>query len=105
VFESTRGAHLDCQTVHLTEPHVVQVITLLANITAFGPNPLMWSSAALASAMLLHITAILNDIVLVRPPPSPCVSSRPASITSSDWHSTGRCVVVCPAAPTSASVG
>jgi len=55
-----------------------QVITLLANITAFGPNPLLWSSAALASAMLLHITAILNDIVLVRlppflPRPPPCV--------------------------------
>jgi hypothetical protein len=54
------------------------VITLLANVTAFGPNPLLWAPAAVASAMLLHITAILNDIVLVRSPsaqplPSTCV--------------------------------
>lgn len=49
----------------VSECSIDQVITLLANITAFGPNPLLWSSAALASAMLLHITAILNDIVLV----------------------------------------
>lgn len=48
-----------------SECGIDQVITLLANVTAFGPNPLLWAPAAVASAMLLHITAILNDIVLV----------------------------------------
>lgn len=48
---------------------VDQVITTIANLTAFGMNPLAWPVAATASAILLHFTAILNDIVLVRTTP------------------------------------
>jgi len=44
---------------------VDQCITLIANASAFGLNPLAWSATAIASATLLHFTAIFNDLVLV----------------------------------------
>jgi len=49
----------------VVEVCVDQIITAFANVTAFGLNPFLWSPTNLAAAMLLHFTAIFNDVVLV----------------------------------------
>ena len=48
-----------------TEMVVDQILCGVANATAYGFNPMLWSAGQLGRAVTLHFTGIINDTVLV----------------------------------------
>merc|ERR1712224_306784 len=42
-----------------------QILCGVANVTAYGFNPMLWSSGQLGRAVTLHFTGVINDTVLV----------------------------------------
>ena len=48
-----------------TEMIVDQILCGVANVTAYGFNPMLWSSGQLGRAVTLHFTGVINDTVLV----------------------------------------
>ena len=48
-----------------TEMVVDQILCGVANVTAYGFNPMLWSAGQLGRAVTLHFTGIINDTVLV----------------------------------------